>query len=331
VKTLLQHKWLSLLAILILAYPFIVGGSNYYIILMNMVGIYAISAMALNVLTGYGGQISVGHSGFLSIGAYTAAILSTKLGMSFWLALPLSGVITGGIGFLIGIPAVRLKGHFLAVATLGFAVSIPLIAMKWDRLTGGFAGLSVKKPMLFHTNVSFYYLLVIVTVFLTWVLYNLIHSSLGRAFIAIRESEIAATVMGINVSFYKACMFSISAFFTGLAGGLYVFMVGFISPNDFTLTTSFLLLAMIVVGGLASLPGSILGASLLTLLPYLTDKWIGVTNTVIGVAMGLVILFMPDGLVSIWKKKQTDKDVNQERATVSTTEEEGRGKQFANI
>jgi branched-chain amino acid transport system permease protein len=332
VKKLLQHKWLSLLAILVLAYPLIVGGSNYYIILINMVGIYAISAMSLNVLTGFGGQISVGHSGFLAIGAYTAAILSTKVGMTFWLALPLSGVVTGVIGFLIGIPAVRLKGHFLAVATLGFAVSIPLIAMKWDGLTGGFAGLSVKKPILFQTNFSFYYLLVIVTVFLAWIMYNLIHSSLGRAFIAIRESETAATVMGINVPFYKALMFSISAFFTGLAGGLYVFMVGFISPNDFTLTTSFLLLAMIVVGGLASLPGSILGAALLTLLPYMTDKWIGVTNTVIGVAMGFVILFMPDGLVSIWKKKKTVLEANQELTSVTTKpEEEGQAKQFVNI
>jgi branched-chain amino acid transport system permease protein len=321
---LLQHKWLWLPAILILLYPVIVGGSNYYIILINMVGIYAISAMALNLLTGYGGQISVGHSGFLAIGAYAAAIFSTKLGVAFWLALPLGGVVTGVIGLLIGIPAVRLKGHFLAVATLGFAVSIPLIAMKWDSLTGGFAGISVKKPGLFAGSTPFYYLVVFVTAFLAWIIYNLIHSRLGRAFIAIRESEIAAEVMGINVSLYKAFMFALSAFFTGLAGGLYVFMVGFISPNDFTLTTSFLILAMIVVGGLASLPGSILGAALLTLLPYMTDRWIGVTNAVIGLAMGAIILFLPHGLASLWKRRRR-------QAQAAQTGEEGEVSPYVNI
>ncbi|PLT33492.1 branched-chain amino acid ABC transporter permease [Bacillus sp. V5-8f] len=301
---ILRYKWPLLLFIVILFYPLIVGGSNYYIIIVNMVAIYAIASLALNLLTGYGGQVSVGHAGFLSIGAYTAAIFSTKLGMPFWIALPISGVVTGIIGFLIGIPAVRLKGHFLAVATLGFGVSIPLIAMKWDKLTGGFAGISVLKPALFSTSFSFFYLVVFATVFLVWIIYNIINSSMGRAFIAIRESEIAATVMGINVPFYKAIMFSVSAFITGLAGGLYVFMVGFISPNDFTVTTSFLILAMIIVGGLASLPGSILGAALMTLLPYMTDKWIGVTNTVIGLVMGLVIIFLPNGLISILQRKK---------------------------
>jgi branched-chain amino acid transport system permease protein len=301
---MLRHKWSLLLFILILFYPIIVGGSNYYIIIVNMVAIYAIASLGLNLLTGYGGQVSVGHAGFLSIGAYSAAIFSTKLGIPFWVALPLSGVVSGIIGFLIGIPAVRLKGHFLAVATLGFGVSIPLIAMKWDKLTGGFAGISVMKPPLFATSFSFYYLVVFATIFLAWVIYNMIHSSMGRAFIAIRESEIAASVMGINVTLYKALMFAISAVITGLAGGLYVFMVGFISPNDFTVTTSFLILAMIIVGGMASLPGSVLGAALMTLLPYMTDRWIGVTNTVIGLVMGLVIIFFPNGLISIRKSRK---------------------------
>jgi branched-chain amino acid transport system permease protein len=331
VAKLLRHKW-SLLLILILLYPIMVGGSNYYIIIVNMVAIYAIASLALNLLTGYGGQVSVGHAGFLSIGAYSAAIFSTKLGITFWIALPLSGLVTGIIGFLIGIPAVRLKGHFLAVATLGFGVSIPLIAMKWDRVTGGFAGLVVKKPALFDTSLSFYYLVVCATVFLAWIIYNIIHSSMGRAFIAIRESEIAATVMGINVPLYKALMFSVSAFITGLAGGLYVFMVGFISPNDFTVTTSFLILAMIIVGGLASLSGSVRGAALMTLLPYMTDRWIGVTNTVIGIAMALVILFLPNGLISVVNRKNTRvplKEKETERSKKKRSEDGG--EQYANI
>lgn len=294
-------KWIGLILILLflVIYPFLVGKSNYYMTLFAMMCIYAIAAMALNLLIGYGGQISVGHAGFLAIGGYTAAILSTKVGLPFLIALPLSGVVTGIIGFLIGLPAVRLRGHFLAVATLGFGLSIPQIALNWDSLTGGYSGTFVTRPSLLDSEFQFYYVVVVAIVLLTWIMYNIVRSPLGRAFVAIRESEVAAQAMGIHVALYKTIMFVISAFFTGLAGGLYAYWVGFVSPNDFTLVTSFMLLAMIVVGGLASLPGAIIGAVLFTLIPHFTSQFIGVTNLVIGAAMVLIILFRPQGLVSL--------------------------------
>jgi len=316
----LRWKPIALVVLLVLlaVYPFLVGKSNYYMTLFAMMCIYAIAAMALNLLTGFGGQVSVGHAGFLAVGGYAAAILSTKVGMPFILALLLAGVVTGLIGLLIGLPAVRLRGHFLAVATLGFGLSIPQIALNWDDLTGGYSGIFVTKPVLFDTEFKFFYVVVVSIVLITWIIYNILRSALGRAFVAIRESEVAAQAMGIHVAFYKTVMFVISAFFTGLAGGLYGYWVGFISPNDFTATTSFMLLAMIVVGGLASLPGAILGAVLFTLIPHFTSQFVGVTNLVIGLAMALIILFRPQGLVSLGQlfsaKKRQSGDVSEQEA-----------------
>ncbi|WP_238457982.1 branched-chain amino acid ABC transporter permease [Alkalihalobacterium alkalinitrilicum] len=308
---------LGLLVIFMLIYPFLVGKSNYFMTLFVITCIYIITSMSLNLLIGYGGQISVGHAGFLSIGGYSVAILSTKLGLPFLLVLPLAGVITGLIGLLIGLPAVRLKGHFLAVATLGFGLSIPQIALNWGSLTGGYSGIAVVKPSLFSSNFQMFYVVVAITILITWLMYNIVKSRLGRAFIAIRDSEVASQSIGINISFYKTVMFVISAFFTGIAGGIYGYWVGFISPNDFTMVTSFLVLAMIVVGGLASIPGAVVGAVLFSVLPHFTDSYIGITNIVIGLAVVVIILFKPEGIVSIFdnfkrnKPTDTDTEVDQ--------------------
>ncbi len=301
------------------AFPFLVGQSSYLITLFILICVYMISSMALNLLIGYGGQISVGHAGFLSIGGYSVALLSTKLGLPFIVVLPLSGIITGFIGLIIGLPAVRLSGHFLAVATLGFGLSIPHMTLYFDSFTGGYSGISLSRPEWFKSDLSFFYIVILVTVIITWLLINIVKSRFGRAFIAIRESEVAAQSIGINLSFYKTLMFVISAFFTGLAGGLYGYWVGFVSPGDFTVMTSFLLLAMIVVGGLASIPGAIIGALILTILPELTSSFVGVTNIVIGIAIVLVVLFRPHGIVSLLdllknkslsKKKEVQKNAD---------------------
>ncbi|OHR70868.1 inner-membrane translocator [Bacillus sp. HMSC76G11] len=308
---------LGLLVVLMLIYPYLVGNSTYFMTLFVMTCIYVISSMALNLLIGYGGQISVGHAGFLSVGGYSVAILTSKLGLPFFIVLPLAGIITGIIGLLIGLPAVRLRGHFLAVATLGFGLSIPQLALNWDTLTGGYSGLAVVKPALFSSNLQLFYVVVFITVVIIWLMYNIVKSRLGRAFIAIRDSEVAAQSIGINISFYKTTMFVISAFFTGIAGGIYGYWSGFVSPNDFIIVTSFLILAMIVVGGLASIPGSIIGAILFTIIPHFTNSYIGITNIVIGLAVVVIILFKPDGIVSIFKVKnskvdnETKKIVNQ--------------------
>ena len=296
----------------------VIGQSGYYMTLIVMIMIYAIAAMALNLLIGYGGQISVGHAGFLAMGAYTAAILSSKFGLPFLIAFPLAGVVTGIIGLIIGLPAIRLSGQFLAVATLGFGLSIPQLALNWTSLTNGYSGIAMARPSWISSDMQFVYAVIIITIVITWLLYNILKSRLGRAFIAIRESEIAAQSAGINIAFYKTLMFVLSAFFTGLAGGLYGYWVGFVSPNDFTIVTSFLLLGMIVVGGLASIPGAIVGAIIFTIIPELTSSFVGLTNLIIGFAIVIIILFRPRGIVSSVstfssKKKSsimTESDIN---------------------
>lgn len=294
----MKKLFLVLLILLALVFPFLVGFSNYYLTLAFMMSIYIIAALGLNLLLGYGGQVSVGQAGFLMIGSYTVAILSSRIGIPFVLALLLSGVVTALIGVIIGLSAARLKGHFLAVVTLGFGISVPLIVLNWSSLTGGYSGMAVTKPEIIF-GIPFYYVAILVMLISIVVIYNIVHSSLGRAFIAIRDSEVAAQSMGINVPLYKLYMFVISAFFTGIAGGMYAYWFGFVSPNDFTLATSFLILAMVVVGGLASIPGAIIGAALLSVVPHYTDQFVGVTNLVIGALMVLIILFLPKGLVSL--------------------------------
>ncbi len=276
------------------------GGSGYFLTLSAMACIYIISSLSINLLVGFGGQISVGNAGFLAIGSYTVAIVSNMFGWPIWLTLPLSGIVTGLISIVIGIPAVRLSGPFLAVATLGFAVSVPQIALNWESLTNGYAGLSVNRPMLMDTDTEFFYVIAGLTLFICWMLKNILKSGMGRAFVAIRDSEVAAEANGINVAFYKTFMFAISAFFTGIAGGLYSYWIGYVSPDDFTIISSLFLLAMIVVGGIGTISGSIIGAILLTVIPHFTDSYIGVTNVVIGIAVIIIILFRPKGLVSIY-------------------------------
>jgi branched-chain amino acid transport system permease protein len=311
-----KHRKLNYLFILlILLFPILSGGATSLLYSRSLIFIYVITVMSLNLLIGYGGQISIGHASFLAIGAYTSAILTLTLGVPFWLALPLAGFFTALIGFIVGLPAVKLSGHFLAVATLGFGVAIPELLLKWDSLTGGFSGLFPEKPSIlgytFDSDLKMYYLLLGVTLIVTWLLSNLINSRMGRAFVAIRESEIAATAMGINVPLYKALMFSISAFYTGLSGSLYAHFIGFISPNDFNLSISFLVLAMVVVGGFASIPGSYLGAILLTMIPQLTDKVPGLSLVLTGAALVLVILFLPDGLISIGSRLKRKKAIKR--------------------
>lgn len=290
---------LIVLCSFLIVLPFLVGQSSYFLTLFAIMFVHIIAAMSLNLLIGYGGQISVGNAGFLSVGGYTVAILASKLGLPFWAAFPLSGIITGLVGLLIGLPAVRLSEHFLAVVTLGFGLSIPLILMNWESLTGGYNGMAVMRPDLFSSDLSFFYVIVVVTLIIIWLMHNILKGRLGRAFIAIRDSEVAAQAAGINVSFYKIVMFVISAFFTGLAGGLYAYWIGFVSPDDFTLVTSLFLLAMIVVGGLASIPGAIIGAVIFSLISHFTADFIGMNNIITGIAVALVILFRPRGIVSL--------------------------------
>jgi branched-chain amino acid transport system permease protein len=275
---------------------------------------------------GYTGQISLGHAGFFAIGAYGTVILMAKLHIPFLVSLPAAGLISALFGFLLGFPALRLEGPYLSIATLGFGLTITRVIGRVE-FFGGRQGLHAPEltigPWHLNTDRDFYYLLITLTVLLTLAARNLIKTKVGRAFIAIRDADVAAETMGVNLMGYKTLAFAISAFYTGIAGGLYAFVLRFIEPELFSLLMSILFLAMVVVGGLGSIFGAIAGACLLSWLdlelrnilsiPYL-GEWLtllsksyfsitGVSNIqfiLYGLIMVLIMLFEPLGIYGFW-------------------------------
>lgn len=316
--------WFMVLMAFLALFPFLV--KNYYVYVANYIAINIIVVIGLNILVGYTGQISLGHAGFFAIGAYGTIIFMTKVHLPFLIALPLAGIFAALFGFLLGIPALRLEGPYLAIATLGFGLTITQVIGRIE-FFGGRHGLHAPElvigPWNLNSDRDFYYLLIVITVLLTLIARNLIKTKVGRAFIAIRDADIAAETMGVNLVFYKTLAFAVSAFYAGIAGGLYAFVLRFIEPEIFTLLMSIMFLAMVVVGGLGSIMGSIAGASLLSWMdlqlrnilsiPYV-GEWLeamsksyfsitGVSNIqfiVFGLIMILIILFEPLGIYGIW-------------------------------
>jgi branched-chain amino acid transport system permease protein len=292
---------------------------------LNLITINAIVAIGLNILVGYTGQISMGHAGFFAIGAFSSVILVSNWGFPLWIAVPVAGFISSGFGFILGLPALRLKGPYLAIATLGFGMTITTV-IKHLEFFGGRMGLQAPKLFLFGTpmkDIHYYYFIMITAVLMVIGAVKLIKTRVGRAFIAIRDSDIAAEAMGVNLTYYKTLAFAVSAFYTGVAGGLYAFILGFINPEGFHLIMSIAFLAMVVVGGLGSIMGSIAGAALLTYLdiklqvvqeiptigPALvafSQKYMtmaGISNIaaiVYGLIMILIVLFEPLGIFGFW-------------------------------
>jgi branched-chain amino acid transport system permease protein len=312
--------WLTVLVALGL--PWVInsiGSVPGYI--LNLSFIFAIVAVGLNLLTGFSGQVSLGHAAFVVIGSYTSAILTLKVGVSFWLALPAAGLLSGIVGFIVGLPAVRLTGNLLAVATLGFGLAVPELVLKWTKLTNGDTGLNPDRPELFgfsfQNDLFYYYLILLCLAFTLWISNNLLKGKAGRAFQAIRDSEIAATAMGISIVYYKSLVFAISAAFAGIAGSLYAHYVNFISPNDFTILNSFLFFAMVVLGGLGSLPGSILGAVVMTVLEQATGGLQGFSIVLTGAVMVAVVLFFPRGLISLVKREERVAPVEDKAKTLT--------------
>lgn len=316
--------WFTVLIIFLAVFPFLV--KNYYVYVANFMAINIIVALGLNILVGYTGQISLGHAGFFAIGAYGTIVLMTRAGLPFLLALPVSGLIASLFGFLLGLPALRLKGPYLVIATLGFGLTVTQIIGRLE-FFGGRDGLHAPEltigPWHLNSDRQFYYLLITITVMMTVAARNLIKTKVGRAFIAIRDADIAAETMGVNLVLYKTLAFALSAFYAGIAGGLYAFVLRFIEPEIFTLMMSIMFLAMIVVGGLGSIMGSIAGAGLLSWMdlqlrnilsiPYL-GEWLenfsrsyfsttGISNIqfiVFGSIMIMIMLFEPLGIYGIW-------------------------------
>ena len=247
--------------------PFLLGDYNIYVV--NLIAIHAIVAIGLNILVGYTGQISLGHAGFFAIGAYTSVLLMVKGGVPFPVALLAAGFVSAGFGFLLGLPSLRLEGPYLAIATLGFGMAVTQIISHWD-FAGGHMGLAAPKmsigPFVADTGLEQYAIIMSVAAIMTIAAINLMKTRVGRALVAIRDSEIAAEAMGVNVCKYKTLAFAISAFYTGVGGALMAFALAHISAGSFNLILSITFLAMIIVGGLGSIMGSILGAALLTYL-----------------------------------------------------------------
>jgi len=316
--------WFILLMLFLALFPFLF--KNYYVYVANYIAINIIVAIGLNLLVGYTGQISLGHSGFFAIGAYATLALMSKVGLPFVFALPAAALATALFGFLIGLPALRLEGPYLSIATLGFGLTITRVIGRIE-FFGGRQGLHAPDLTIgswhLNTDRDFYYLLITLTVILTLAARNIVKTKVGRAFIAIRDADIAAETMGVNLMYYKTLAFAVSAFYTGLAGGLYAFVLRFIEPELFGLLMSILFLAMVVVGGLGSIFGAIAGAILLSWLdlelrnilsiPYV-GLWLealsksyfsitGVSNIqfiLYGLIMVLIMLFEPLGIFGFW-------------------------------
>lgn len=314
---------LSMLIGLILLFavvPFI--SSAYLLYIINIIGIYAIAAIGLNLLIGYTGQISLGHGAFFGVGAYSAAILATKAGFPFLIAVPLAGVITAIVGMFFGLPSARLKHLYLCIATLASQFILEYVFVQWEGLTGGAAGISIPSGSLFGIDLgsdrNFYYVIFICFAVMTWMAVNLIRTRYGRAFIAIRDNDQAAEGMGIPIFQYKLLSFAISSFYAGFAGALFAYYMISITPEPFNLWLSIEYIAMIIIGGLGSIPGSVFGTifiiTLNEILSLATEFLMNVGAStgiaitiaplrefVYGLAIILFIIFEPKGLAEVWR------------------------------
>lgn len=306
--------WLFIAVAAVLFLPVILG--NYFTYLFNIVGISIIVAVGLNILTGYTGQISLGHAALVAVGAYTSALLVTRLHIDFFLALPLAGISTALGGVLLAIPALRLKGLYLAIVTMGFAFIVGESINAVSAITGGPGGLLVPKAVLFaytfNTDTAFSYLLYPIVILLCFVAKSVgDHSKIGRALIAIRDSEPVAEVFGVSLTRYKIFAFALSAFYAGIAGSLLAHYLGFIGPDNFTLMNSIEYIVMIVVGGMGSIAGSIMGTVFISLLPeiirifkdFLPEFMQQEHELYMAVYAGIMLGFMifePSGLYGRW-------------------------------
>jgi branched-chain amino acid transport system permease protein len=296
--------------ILLLAAPLVV--KNFIIFQMTMLLIYGLAVLALNILTGGSGQFSLGQSAFYAVGAYTSAILMEHFDVNYALTLPIAGILCFAVGFLFGQPALRLSGVYLALATFALATAMPQLLKLgfFEHWTGGVQGLVVTKPdppELVQTVLSWlhlkmsqdmwlYYFTLVITIAIYIFSINLLRSRSGRAFMAIRDNEIAASAMGVDVALYKTLAFGVSAGITGVAGGLGAIAVQFVAPDSYTITLAIALFLGMVVGGVGWLPGSIVGSAFIIFVPNIAESVSkGLSGAVFGVLLFLVIFLVPHG------------------------------------
>lgn len=285
---------------------------DYVLRILIMSGIFVMLTLSLNLVTGFTGQFCLGWAAFYGIGAYTSALLTMKAGLSFWLAMPLGGLMAALFGLLLGLPTMRLKEIYLAITTLGFGEIIRLIMLNWTDLTRGSMGLpGIPAPSILSyeisSNQAYYYFILVLVLITVAAMRRLIDSRTGRALIAIREDELAAKSMGIDVTAYKMLAFAVGAFFAGLAGSFYAHYTSFIDPHTFSFTESIAILAMAVLGGLGSINGSILGAVILTVVPELLRGIAEYRLIVFGLIMMAVMLLRPQGIFGKARENSTSR------------------------
>jgi branched-chain amino acid transport system permease protein len=292
---------LVLVGLALLAWPWAVP--SYFVFLASLTAVNALVALGLNLLSGYTHQLSFGHAGFLAIGAYTAAILAIHVpGLPVPLILAAAGAGTALVGLALGVPCLRLGGLYLAMATLAFGFVVVEAILSLDTLTRGADGLRVPVahlgPWALGSDTARYYLTLTVAGLMVAAAWNLVRTRTGRAFLAIRESEIAAQASGVPIGAYRTIAFGISACYAGIAGGLFAFVVGFLSPDAFDVFLSVDFVVMIIVGGLGSVPGSILGAAVVTVLHDVLAAVQSYRPLIFGTILMICMLFMPGGIMS---------------------------------
>jgi len=290
-----------LLFLFIISLPFYV--KDYYIDVAILTGIYIILSLGLNVVVGFCGLLNLGFVAFYAIGAYSYALLNTKAGLDFWQSLPISISLSTLSGLLLAIPALRLRGDYLAIVTLGFGEITRLILNNWDSFTGGPNGISgIQPPMLLGISfgkLRWYYYLVLLMVVITYIIIKRVKESrIGRAWIAIREDEIIASTTGINVMLYKLYAFSFGALWAGLAGVLFAAKMQFVSPESFTFMESVLILCMVILGELGNVEGVMAGAIILVILPEVLRAAQSYRMLALGIGLILLMIFKPQGLFS---------------------------------
>jgi len=333
-----QRNWYLALLVGLVALPLAVPA---YLVDISLVFIYGLCGLSLMVLAGYTGLVSLGHAAFLGIGAYAHVYFAQDLGLPWLLSMTLATAVTAAVGIVVGVPALRMTGVYLTIATLAFALIIQEVFTRWDAVTGGLKGKPVEKAVIFGvpfgSDKAFYFLCLAFLIGALWLTANLLRSPTGRAWVAIRDSEIAAQSMGVNLAIYKTMAFAYSAALMGVAGALFAHKVGFLAPDIFSVLLSIQFLLMVVVGGLGSLHGAVYGAVFVAMLPVLisqardavpvwasqpiaafgkdaghavflaVDRFVkqpGLEPGIFGLILVLFILFEPLGIYGRWRKIQ---------------------------
>lgn len=297
----------TLVAIAALGVPSL-GFSMFMMRIFTMIGVFAMLALGLNILTGYAGQVSLGHAGFFAIGGYTSALLMMNFGLGFFPAMALAGLVAAACGLLLGLPTLRLSGPYLTIITLGFGEITRIIIINWASVTNGTLGLrGIPMPqVLGHTltlgNNGLYYLMLAMLLFTSLACYAIANSRIGRAFLAIKEDPIAATMMGIRTTHFKVLAFMLSAFIAGITGAFYAPLLGFIDHNTFDFDMSILILSIVIVGGMGTLRGMFIGSAILIAFPEASRALMDYRFVVYGLLLVLMMRFRPQGLLG-WKSR----------------------------